>query len=217
MFSGIIESIGTVQSVARSSDGLLMRFSPNSASGKDVQLGDSIAVNGVCLTVTSYEAENVQVFISNETLARSRFGTMCEHSLVNIEHPLTVSKGLSGHVVTGHVDGLAKCTEVKPDGASTLLAFLIEEHNGLGEFIAEKGSIAIDGVSMTVNRVTDLEAGTEFTVNLIPYTQTATTLGDVKVEQFVHIEVDILARYAKRAIDKSMGRFEPTLSQREDN
>ena len=201
MFTGIIETVGKVTSVERSSDGINVFFSAPGCEAKNIKRGDSIAIDGICLTVTDFAGESLKVFVSNETITRSRFDNLYVGMSVNIEHPLTVDKGLGGHVVTGHVDGLAKCIEAKPDGASTHLAFLVDRDKELGQFIAEKGSIAIDGVSMTVNEVSDSESGTRFSVNMIPYTRTVTTMGRIDIGESVHIEVDILARYAHRALE----------------
>ncbi len=167
---------------------------------QSIRLGDSIAVDGVCLTVTELNSDSMGVFVSNETIACSRFEAMEAGKTVNIEHPLTVDKGLGGHIVTGHVDGLAHCVEARPDGDSTYLAFEISARQNLGRFIAAKGSIAIDGVSMTVNQVQDVAAGARFAVNMIPFTRNSTTLGRLLAGDKVNIEVDIMARYAQRAL-----------------
>ncbi len=202
MFTGIIESVAAVESIRRSSDGMDLLIRSPDSSFDDVALGDSICVSGICLTVNKCdEPDRVGVFVSNETIARSKFGDLGNGELVNIEHPLTINKGLSGHVVTGHVDGLAQCVDSQADGASTCLAFFVDQKDNLGQYIAQKGSIAIEGVSMTVNAVNDTAKGTDFSVNLIPFTQKATTLGQIVAGDYVHIEVDILARYAKRVLE----------------
>jgi len=202
MFTGIIESVGTVESVMPYSEGMELLIRSNDPHSDEIVLGQSVCVSGICLTVSECgEYGSIGVFVSNETMRRSRYTKFYEGASVNIEYSLTMYKGIDGHIVTGHVDGVAQCVESKPDGASTFLEFSVANESGLGRCIAPKGSIAIDGVSMTVNDVNDTDAGTNFSVNLIPYTRDATTLGKVVTGTLVHIEVDILARYAMRAIE----------------
>ncbi len=200
MFTGIIESVGRVCAVHKSDGGMQVAIAAADINAQSLCLGDSIAVDGVCLTATELNADSIGVFVSNETIACSRFGIMQAGMMVNIEHPLTVAKGLGGHIVTGHVDGLARCVEVRPDGDSTYLAFEVTAMQNLGGFIAAKGSIAIDGVSMTVNQIQDVSSGTQFAVNMVPFTRNSTTLGRLLAGDDVHIEVDIMARYAQRAL-----------------
>ena len=201
MFTGIVEAIGTIETIEPSSNGLQIKIDTGLEDLKGFAPGDSVSVSGICLTAEQCKGRNVDVFLSNETIMRSRFFELKTGDKVNIERPLTLEDGIGGHVVSGHVDGLAECTEIQPDGASLKLVFFVQQEIGIGKFIVKKGSIAIDGVSMTVNEVEDTADGTIFSVNLIPYTRDATTLGSLSKNQHVHIEVDMLARYVARLLE----------------
>ena len=156
----------------------------------DVSVGDSIAVNGVCLTVTGLDSAAFEADVSAATMACTT--GFAEGGRVNLEKALRLSDRLGGHVVTGHVDGVGRVSRFEAAGDSRLLA--VEGPPGLARYFARKGSVAVNGVSLTINDVN----GAEFAVNLIPYTLSATNLGDLRAGDRVNLEVDMLARYAER-------------------
>ncbi len=197
MFTGLIESVGCVRHIKQSDTGLGLHISLGSVDTTTLNLGDSIAVSGVCLTITALQAKTVVVHVSNETVSRTRMDQYTVGERVNIERSLTLAKPLGGHLVAGHVDGVAHCSQTMPDGVSRRLKLQVSGAT-LGRYMAEKGSIAIDGVSMTINSVQDQGDLTYINVNVIPHTLKNTTLGEVEVGDLVHIEVDLLARYAYR-------------------
>ena len=206
MFSGIVESVGEIGRVQSSSDGLRICIVSDLVRTDSVKPGDSIAVSGVCLTVVLSEEGRFCADVSNETIRCTNFGNYAVGTFVNLETSLTSSKLLSGHLVYGHVDGVAKCSQIKQDGNSSRIEFEIEPE--LGKFLAEKGSVAVDGVSMTINKVIDSDSVTVFSVNVIPHTSQFTTLGKLKISDNVHIEVDMLARYVARIIETQSRRNE---------
>ena len=199
MFTGIVESVGTIKQISETLDRMDVTIETGSVETNSVGMGDSICVSGICLTVTRIRSREVDFFVSNETIARSRFSSYKAGTRVNLELSLSLNKRLGGHIVSGHVDGLVKCVGSDKDGDSKKLTF--EVKLDLGKYVAKKGSVSLDGVSMTVNEVIDNAAGTRFSVNVIPHTLSATTLGDVSAGDHVHIEVDVLARYAERFRD----------------
>jgi riboflavin synthase len=164
-----------------------------------LEVGASMACDGCCLTLTSVRAEGkgsiFTVDTSNETRAKTTLADWKPGRKLNLERPLGASAELGGHVVTGHVDGLAKILDVKPDGDSRRFAFEVPDH--LAPFIAPKGSVALDGVSLTVNEVSD----NRFGVNIIPHTLTVTTWGAKTAGQSVNLEVDLFARYVARLLE----------------
>ncbi len=196
MFTGIIESIGVVSEVDRNSSGMQITVDSSCIASSNLSVGESIAVAGVCLTAVSVEGQSFVADVSNETIACSRFGEYEAGSRVNLEWPLTLQHRLGGHLVSGHVDGLANCVELAEDGENIKMVFDIDSE--LGRYVARKGSIAIDGVSLTINHVEDHSKRTRFSVNIIPHTLAVTTLSDLKVNEQVHVEVDLIARYAER-------------------
>jgi riboflavin synthase len=194
MFTGIIEAIGTIAALEpRGSD---MRVSIN--SGKldlgDVALGDSIAVNGVCLTAVALNSMGFTADVSGETLANTAFSQFRAGSRVNLEKALTPTTRLGGHLVSGHVDGVGEVLERSQDGRS--VRFRIKAPNGLARYIARKGSITVDGISLTVNDVD----GAIFMLNIVPHTLVETTMNDFVVGQRINLEVDLIARYLERLV-----------------
>ncbi|WP_341910445.1 riboflavin synthase [Ferrovibrio terrae] len=190
MFTGIITDIGTV--VARETRGdthFRIRTSYDTAS---IAIGTSIACAGVCLTVVQKGADWFAVDVSAETLSRSMLGGWKEGSTINLERSLKVGDELGGHIVSGHVDGVGEVVATRIEGESLRIDFRAPE--ALAGYIAEKGSVTIDGASLTVNGVD----GTVFGVNLIPHTQQVTTLGKLKAGDRVNLEIDVLARYVAR-------------------
>ena len=192
MFTGIISAVGRVTETTPSATGLKLRVDAGGLPLDDVQIGDSIAVNGVCLTVVSLDREAFDVDVSHETLDCA---TGFEHgATVNLEKALRLSDRLGGHLVSGHVDGRGNVERFEPVGDNKLLE--IEVPAELAHYIARKGSVAVDGVSLTVNDVD----GQRFTVNLIPHTLAHTNLNRLQPGADVNIEIDLLARYSERIL-----------------
>ncbi|MET0988122.1 MAG: riboflavin synthase [Steroidobacteraceae bacterium] len=192
MFTGIVQAVGSI--AAREAKGGDVQLVVT-AMGLDlgsVQLGDSIAVNGCCLTVTRCEGGRFWADVSRETLNVTTLGQLQAGSPVNLEKALTAGQALGGHYVTGHVDGIARIGNMTADARSTRIVFEVPQP--LARYIARKGSVCIDGVSLTINGVGD----THFDVNLIPHTLEVTTLGQCQPGKQVNIEVDIIARYVER-------------------
>ena len=207
MFTGIITDIGTVRSVERRGDlRLTVTCSYDMAT---VDLGASIACSGACLTVVDKGPEEggswFAVDVSRETVSKTASGLWAEGSRLNLERALRVGDELGGHIVTGHVDAVATVTKAEEVGGS--LDLTIEAPRALGGGIAPKGSIALDGVSLTVNQVEDAGEVTRFTVNLIPHTADHTTLGDIAAGRKLNLEIDVLARYLKRMADARMADY----------
>ncbi|QCO14055.1 riboflavin synthase [Azospirillum brasilense] len=190
MFTGIITDVGRVRAVERQGD---TRFTVETAFAMEtVPIGASIANNGVCLTVVEKGPGWFAVQASAETLSKTTLGGWAEGTRINLERALKVGDELGGHIVSGHVDGVATVVEVRADGESKRLTF--EAPATLAKYIASKGSVALDGVSLTVNEVD----GARFGVNIIPHTQDATTFGALKAGDRVNLEIDMLARYVAR-------------------
>jgi riboflavin synthase len=193
MFTGIITDIGRVVALDQRGD-LRARI----ATGYDtatVDIGASIACDGVCLTVVALGPDWFEVEISAETLSKTNLGAWTDGTRINLERALKVGDELGGHIVSGHVDGMAEVVGKRDEGDSTRLTFRVPA--GLAGFIAPKGSVALNGTSLTVNEV----EGSEFGINLIPHTKTATTWGGVEVGDKVNLEIDTLARYVARLRD----------------
>jgi len=206
MFTGIIEELGRVRSVERRGDGARLLIEARTVM-EGTQEGDSIAVNGVCLTAVSIEPDGFSADISAETLARTTFGRMHPGRRVNLEKALALGDRLGGHLVSGHVDGIGTVSARRT--AARSIEFRIAAPPALAKYIAHKGALCLDGVSLTVNRV---EAA-EFEVNIVPHTLQATTLNALVPGSDVNIEVDILARYLERLLsgDELAGRHgDPT-------
>ncbi len=192
MFTGIVQQQGTL--VSREDidgDSRLVVDVPSGMGGR-FDVGDSIAVNGVCLTVAGGREGRVHFDVSAETLSRTRLGRMAPGERVNLEPALSASDPVGGHFVTGHVDGLGEITRLEPDGRSHRLEIAAPE--SLARYIAVKGCITVDGVSLTVNEVNDARFG----VNVVPHTWSVTNMQDYVVGTRVHLEVDLIARYLER-------------------
>lgn len=194
MFTGIIEAIGKIQQCQPSGSDMVLRIDTAKMSMDGVQLGDSIAVNGVCLTVVRIHSNGFEADVSGESLARTTLGQLQAGSPVNLEQALMPTTRLGGHIVSGHVDGVGQVVQRWSDGRSERFRFNTPRQ--LAKYIAQKGSICIDGISLTVNEVQD----NEFTVNIVPHTLQETTMGEFQVGRKVNLEVDIIARYLERLI-----------------
>lgn len=194
MFTGIITDLGRVRAVA---DGAMRRLTIETAyQAEDIPIGASIACSGACLSVVERGAGWFAVEASAETLGKTTVAAWKAGTRVNLERPLRLGDELGGHLVQGHVDGVGRLTDRRPDGGS--LRLTIEAPADLAPFIAPKGSIAIDGVSLTVNEV----AGSRFGVNIIPITQRETNLGALAVGDLVNLEIDLMARYVARLLHR---------------
>jgi len=190
MFSGIITAVGRVSGASKAAGGLRLRVDAGSLDLKDVAVGDSIAVDGACLTVVARNARTFQADVSGETLACTT--GYAAGARVNLEKALRAADRLGGHLVSGHVDGVGSVARLEAAGDNRLL--VVAAPKELAKYVARKGSIAVNGVSLTVNTVN----GAEFAVNLIPHTVTATNLGELRAGDKVNLEVDMLARYLER-------------------
>lgn len=197
MFTGIVTDIGTVASAEQKADlRLAIRCGYDMAT---VDLGASIACSGVCLTVVDKGGDWFAVDLSTETLSRTARDLWSDGAKLNLERSLRVGDELGGHFVAGHVDCVGEVVGVCPEGGSTRIGVAIPRD--LAAMVAPKGSIALDGVSLTVNDVRDAEDGrTHFSVNIIPHTAACTTLGDIAAGRQLNVEVDVLARYIDRMI-----------------
>jgi riboflavin synthase len=198
MFTGIVAAMGSVRRIMRTGADALLELDA-SMSLDDIRIGDSIAVNGACLTVTKKADRCFTADVSAETLSRTNLGSLKVGDRVNLEKSLRLNDLLGGHLVLGHVDALGKIQGKKQQAGS--IVFGIEVPEGLLRYIVEKGSIAVDGVSLTVNRCDK----SRFYVNMIPHTAQATTLGVKKVGDAVNIETDILGKYVERFLQPRKG------------
>jgi riboflavin synthase len=197
MFTGIITDIGTVRKAEQKGD---LRLTIGCDYDLDtVDLGASIACSGACLTVVDKGTDWFAVDVSQETVSKTAPGLWAEGARLNLERALRVGDELGGHIVTGHVDTVATVTRAEEVGGS--IDITIEAPRTLGGGIAPKGSIALDGVSLTVNEVEDASDVTRFTINLIPHTADHTTFGGVAAGRKLNLEIDVLARYLKRMTD----------------
>jgi riboflavin synthase len=202
MFTGIIEAIGNIEEVTKLDGDLKLAISANTLDLNDVAVGDSIAVNGVCLTVASLNKTHFNVHVSQATLEVT-VGLNNKQS-VNLEKALKLSDRLGGHLVSGHVDGIGEVCQFEPVGDCWLLA--IRAPHALSKYIAHKGSVTINGISLTVNSInTDT-----FTINIIPHTIENTTIQHFKIGSLVNLEIDLIARYVERMTEWSTNNNEST-------
>jgi riboflavin synthase len=194
MFTGIILAVGSISAIQARGGDYRLKINSGKLSLIDCQLGDSIAVNGVCLTAVELGERHFCADVSNETLSRTTLKSARVGSAVNLELALMPTSRLGGHIVSGHVDGIGKVVEKQNDGRS--VRFKIKAPDHLAKYIAEKGSICINGISLTVNEV----KGSVFAVNIVPHTLQETSLGVTDTGEEVNLEVDLLARYLERLL-----------------
>jgi riboflavin synthase len=192
MFTGLVEGVGRVDAVERSEEGARLRVSTELAA--ELAEGDSVAVNGACLTVAEVDGGWFSAEAMRETLGRTSLGALAPGAAVNLELPLRAGDRLGGHLVQGHVDGLGRVSDTVEDGFARLVR--IEPRPDLLRYVVEKGSIAVDGVSLTVAAVDDAS----FTVSLIPETIERTTLGNLTPGEQVNLEVDVVAKYVEKLV-----------------
>jgi len=201
VFTGIVEELGTVVALESQSDALRLSVR-GSLVTEDASLGDSIAVNGVCLTVAGLDGDVFTADVMRETLDRSSLGALSPQSEVNLERAMTMSTRLGGHLVQGHVDGLGEVRDRIPSEHWEVVEISLPPQ--LAPYLVEKGSVTVDGVSLTVVRVDDARGS--FTVSLIPETLARTTLGRRQVGEPVNLEVDVVAKYVERMLAPHMDR-----------
>ena len=197
MFTGIVAATGRIASIADRGGDMELAVEAPRFDIERLKIGDSVSVQGVCLTVTRTEHDRFFADVSRETLAKTTLGRLAVGSRVNLEPALRAGDPLGGHLVSGHVDAVGSMIEAREDARSWRLKF--ELPAALARFVAPKGSICIDGVSLTVNDV----SGRTFDVNIIPHTRQATTLGALRAGDGVNVEIDIIARYLERLTHKT--------------
>ena len=193
MYTGIIEDLGTIANVKRVPQGAVMTVKTALPLSK-IHIGDSICFNGVCVTVVAKGRGKISADLSAETLRRSNLGALKAGDRINLERCLTMNKLLSGHLVAGHVDGVARIVSIKPEGSSRLFTF--EGPASEVRYLVEKGSVALDGISLTCFGI----KGRQFSVALIPHTLKVTTLGDRKAGDKVNFESDMLVKYVEKML-----------------
>jgi len=194
MFTGIIQAVGKIKNVKVSEKGAYFVFESDVIDLNDAKIGDSIAVNGVCLTAVELTNNTFSADVSQETLDCSIFANFQTGDKVNLEKALRLNQGIDGHLVSGHVDGVGVVSNRYREGESTRFEITVDED--LVKYIARKGSVCINGVSLTVNNI----EGNEFGVNIVPHTFTVTTLGDLHIGTKVNVEIDIIARHLEQLL-----------------
>jgi len=197
MFTGIIQAKGSIQEVISSKEGAHLKINSNTLNLSDSKIGDSIAVDGVCLTVTELSEYWFSTDVSNETMSCTTFSELSQGQSVNLERSLRLNQGIDGHLVSGHVDGIGEIHSIDEDGDSVRIK--VEVQGDIMKYIANKGSICINGVSLTVNSV----ESNIFDVNIVPHTFSVTTLGELKLKSFVNLEIDLIARYVERLYNQN--------------
>ena len=196
MFTGIVQDVGTIQSAESREGDLVIRIKPGVPHADRVRIGDSVAVAGVCLTVVNIDGTLVTFDVSAETLERTALGLFEIGTMVNLERAMMFNERYGGHLVTGHIDAVGYLVSRKDAARSVQMTFSGDRE--IAPFIAQKGSITVDGVSLTVNSVHDQTSGVKFDVNIVPHTLEVTTLGESLVGDCVHLEADLVARYLDR-------------------
>ncbi len=196
MFTGLIEEVGTIKRVDKSAGKIYIaaQLIPNDDHGRKLAVGDSVAVNGACLTVVDFNSTGFTADVMPETFRRTGLGELTAGSPVNLERAMAADGRFGGHIVSGHVDGCGTITDIEDEGNAVLITIRAGEN--LLRQIAEKGSIAIDGISLTVAKV----SSSDFTVSLIPHTRKMTNLSIRKVGDKVNLETDVLAKYVERLL-----------------
>ncbi|MBQ5766299.1 MAG: riboflavin synthase, partial [Burkholderiaceae bacterium] len=194
MFTGIIQAMGKVREPEKLGDGVRLTIDAPTLGLEDVKIGDSIAVNGACMTVVAIEGTTFQIEVSAESLSKTT--GLDTWGPVNLEKALRVGDRLDGHIVSGHVDGVGQVEVMEPKAESWHL--VVRAPMKLSPYLAYKGSITVNGVSLTINEVQDTPAGTRVSINLIPHTVEVTTLKHLKPQDWVNLEIDTIARYVER-------------------
>lgn len=193
MFTGIVEELGEVSAMARGRDSMVLTIKAKTIMS-DLKLGDSVSTNGVCLTVTEKGSDYYKADVMHETMNRSSLGKLKPGSHVNLERAMSAEGRFGGHIVSGHIDGTGSITSIKKD--DNAVWYTIDAPENIMRYIIEKGSIAIDGISLTVAKVTDKD----FSVSIIPHTIKETTLGEKKIGDIVNLENDLIGKYVEKLI-----------------
>lgn len=196
MFTGIIEATGKLSAIRRQGADLSISISSDNLDFTDVKLGDSIASNGVCLTVTALGKHSFDADVSSETLAYTLFGQYQSGQLINLEKAMLPTTRMGGHIVSGHVDGVSQVVKIEQSGRAWQVWLAMPKH--LAHYIATKGSITVDGISLTVNELSQ----DAFRLTIVPHTAQHTTITALQVGSKVHLEVDLIARYLERLLTK---------------
>ena len=196
MFTGIIQAIGNISKIDSNGPDSRIVFKAGKMKLDDVKIGDSISVNGVCLSITEKTKDSFSSDLSSETLSLTTFIEMRANSKVNLEKAMSFSSRVNGHLIAGHVDGVGVIKEMKNDGRSILI--LIEFPEELDKYISKKGSIAVDGVSLTINGTKE----NTFSINIIPHTLSGSIISEYNIGTKVNIEVDLIARYLEKLVVK---------------
>mgnify|MGYP000082507472 CR=1 FL=1 len=206
MFTGIIEAIGTIKAININAQGARLVIATNNLDMSDVNLGDSIATNGICLTVVEYDQHSYSADVSNETLERTGFAHYSVGMQVNLEKAMLPTTRFGGHIVSGHVDAVADIVAIENKGNST--DYWLSMRDDIAPYIAEKGSITIDGVSLTVNSLSQ----DKFRLTIVPHTAEETIIASYQAGTKVNIEVDVMARYIERLLlKKSSAEHSPAM------
>ncbi len=196
MFTGIIQAIGNISKIDSNGPDSRIVFKVGRMKLDDVKIGDSVSVNGVCLSITEKTKDSFSSDLSSETLSLTTFIAMRANSKVNLEKAMNFSSRVNGHLIAGHVDGVGVIKEMKNDGRSILI--LIEFPEELEKYISKKGSIAVDGVSLTINGTKE----NTFSINIIPHTLSGSIISEYNIGTKVNIEVDLIARYLEKLVVK---------------
>lgn len=194
MFTGIVEEVGKVDNIKKGVKSSIITVTANKIF-EDIHIGDSIAVNGVCLTVTNFNDNTFTADVMNETLSRSSLGELSKGSYVNLERAMPINGRFGGHIVSGHIDGTGEITNIQKD--DNAIWYTVKADDSLMKYIVEKGSIAIDGISLTVAKVSDKN----FSVSIIPHTAKETILSHRKIGDNVNLENDIIGKYVDKLIN----------------
>ncbi|WP_117233579.1 riboflavin synthase [Vibrio maerlii] len=194
MFTGIVEAVGTLSAITPKGEDVTVTVQVGSLDMSDVKLGDSIATNGVCLTVIDFDSQSYQADLSLETLNKTGFAQYQAGDEVNLEKAMLPTTRFGGHIVSGHVDGVGKIIERNSVGRA--IEFWVEMPAELSKYVAEKGSITVDGISLTVNALRK----NAFKLTIVPHTSSETTIDDFQVGRLVNLEVDVLARYMEQLL-----------------
>ena len=199
MFTGIVQDIGEITSIIPREGDVVIEIALKRIDSAAIRIGDSVSVAGACLTVVNRREDRLFFDVSRETLARTLMGQWRPGVKVNVELAMSGSDRFGGHMVSGHIDGKGRLVSCSESARSTRMVF--EGEKEIAPYVAEKGSITIDGVSLTVNSVSDEPALVRFEVNLVPHTLSVTTLGNLDPDDRVHLEVDLIARYLHRMMN----------------
>ena len=200
MFTGIIEAIGTIKAININAQGARLVIAINNLDMSDVKLGDSIATNGICLTVVDFDQHSYSADVSNETLQRTGFAHYNVGMHVNLEKAMLASTRFGGHMVSGHVDGISEVLSITNNGNS--IEYWLSMPTDLAHYIAEKGSVTVDGTSLTVNALDESSGSKKFRLTIVPHTVKETVFADYQVGTKVNLEVDLIARYLERLLTK---------------